>query len=145
MNYKKSIGIISLISGVSIFVTSLIFYILSFGAENYQEDGAEFWADADCLVFMIIGLTFAIYGLVSFIKNDDSKYNFITSTTLVLLFTGFIDSAYCYGKFFKAIAKGKGFDTYYFLFGLLGLFVLGFGTFLFIKNRPAKNTLKATA
>lgn len=145
MNYKKSIGILSLVLGLAIFVTSLIFYILSFGAEDYQEYGAEFWADSDCLIYMIIGISISIYGFITLIKSEDSKFNFINATTFVLLFTGFVDSAYSYGKFFRAIAKGNGFDTYYFLFGLLGLAVLAFGIFLFLKNKPAKSSIKATA
>ena len=55
MDNKKLVGIISAGAGAVLFTISLVFYILSFGSEDYAEYGAEFWADSDYLVFMLHG------------------------------------------------------------------------------------------
>ena len=47
MDNKKLVGIISAVAGAVLFTLSLVFYILSFGSEDYAEYGAEFWADSD--------------------------------------------------------------------------------------------------
>ena len=142
MNNKKLIGYISLILGIAIFIVSLIYYIKSFGGEDYG-DAKEFWADSDFLVFMIVGLIYSIYGLNTIVKYNDDNYNFVKVSFIILLLTGFIDFTYCYGKFFESLSKGKGFDTWYFLMGLVGALVSGFGILIYHLNKNNNGKIKA--
>lgn len=142
MNNKKLVGIISAVAGAVLFTLSLVFYILSFGSEDYAEYGAEFWADSDYLVFMIIGISYSVYGIITVLKEGTEGFNFVKATTFTLAFTGFIDLAYCFGKFFKAIAKGNGFDAWHFNFGLAGLLLLGLGILVYYMNKKKEITTK---
>lgn len=135
MDNKKLVGIISAILGTVLFTLSLVLYIISFGAEDYQEYGAEFWADSDYLVFMIIGIAYGAYGIITILKEGTEGYNFVKASTFTLAFTGFIDLAYCFGLFFKSLAKGKGFDTWHFNFGLAGLLLLALALLLYFLNK----------
>ena len=135
MDNKKLVGIASAILGTILFSLSLVFYIISFGSEDYQEYGAEFWADSDYLVFMIIGISYAVYGVITVLKEGTEGYNFVKASTFTLVFTGFIDLAYCFGKFFKTVAKGGGFDTWHFNFGLAGLLLLALGALVYFLNK----------
>ncbi len=136
---KKIIGSITAIVGLVISVLSLIFFIKSFGAEDYGEYGREFWADNDYLVFLIIGIIYTIFGVYTFLKYDSDNKLFIKNSIFVLLITGFIDLAYCYGKFFKEIAKNQEFSTWYFLFGLAGVLLFACGVMLYFINKDKKN------
>lgn len=141
MNNKKLIGYISLILGIAIFIVSLIYYIKSFGGEDYG-DAKEFWADSDFLVFMIVGLIYSVYGLYTIVKVNDEKYDFVKVSFGILLATGFIDFTYCYGKLFKSLSKGKGFDTWYFLMGLVGVLVFVFGIVIYYLNKNNNGKIK---
>ena len=140
MENKKLIGIISASLGAIIFILSLVFFILSFGSDNYGEYGAEFWADADYIIFMIVGIAYAGYGIYVIKNENQSNTKFINSSIFVLVFTGFVDLAYCFGKFFKSIAKGKGFDTWYFCFGFAGILLFTLGLLIYFKNKDKKTT-----
>lgn len=134
---KKLVGIIAAVAGAIIFTLCFVFFILSFG--GYSEDyGSEFWADPDYLLFMIIGISFAVYGVYTVINEANEKYNFVKASIFILAFTGFIDIAYCFGKFFKAIAKGNGFDVWHFNFGLAGLLLIALGLVVYFINKNNK-------
>ncbi|MCR5647693.1 MAG: hypothetical protein K6F81_05360 [Acholeplasmatales bacterium] len=140
MENRKLIGYVATLVGVVIFILSLVFFILSFGAEDYGEYGSEFWADADYALFMLIGIAFGLYGLYTIKNVNEPNAKFINSSIFILLFTGFIDLAYNFGRFFRTIAKGKGFDTWYFCFGFAGIVLFALGACLYFVTKNSKET-----
>lgn len=114
INLIKNISL--LLSGLLIFIFSLIKYILSF--EFYQDEwGTDISFDSDYLVAMIIGIFVVALALYQLIKKNNNM-NCLVGVSLSAL-VGF----YPLGVFFKAISKGESFNDYqnYFFIGLVGL------------------------
>lgn len=129
-------NIFTIVFGSFVTILYLVYFILSYSyyADEY---GTSIDFNLDDLVMLIVGIIIILIGVIGIINTNSNKSNY--KVTLVSTFTiGVLMTFYPLGNAFKAIAKKKSGSTIadYFVWSILGAFVLAYAILEYFSNRP---------
>lgn len=131
-------NIFTIVFGSFVTILYLVYFILS---RSYYADeyGTSIDFNLDDLVMVIVGIIIILIGVMGIINTNKNKSNY--QVTLVSIFTiGVLMTFYPLGNAFKAISKKKtgSIIADYFVWAILGAFVLAYAILEYLANRPKK-------